>query len=99
MKISKGEICYNCFKEGGDNDQKVQKAVNYIENLINAQGYVSLDESQIFLLVKRSKKLLHYYTDRIRKFKSWDVLEQKCDFLQHDFDFEIQTGIPLHFRC
>lgn len=93
MKLSKGEICYNCFKTKISHDEKIKNGVDYISNYIQIYGYQPLDEYRLNSLLKQLNILLYKYSNLKSICKSWSRLENAhAVFLQSDFNFEIYTG-------
>jgi len=70
MKISQGEICWNCFICGDGQIEKLLSARNYVLNLIDSQGYKSLTEHELRNLESELAKLLKCYQRFRKKYRS-----------------------------
>lgn len=87
MKLSKGELVYNCFYKVAENE-RVYRAMNYLES----REFKPLNDLEKNLLLKKIIELKNYFVRNYQKHKShYNKFEtHNAEFLASDFDYEFE---------
>ncbi|KAG5682815.1 hypothetical protein PVAND_012141 [Polypedilum vanderplanki] len=88
MKITKKELCLNCF-HGKEDNARISIALNYIEKWIEKNNFKSLNEKELKVLEEKIVLLKKYYKRKIEIDRNWERFEKNHNvFLQQYFDFD-----------